>query len=462
MKEVILLIDIGSTYTKVTAVDMASESILGTARSFTTVATDINDGLNNAVELLRERVGDFTIVKRLAASSAAGGLKMVSIGLVPELTVKAAKLAALGAGAKLAASYSFELCDDERDEIAGIKPDIVLLSGGTDGGNADVIVHNAEVLATVPTSFPVIVAGNKKASRKCSEILEAGGKTVYVTENVMPAFNKLNILPAQSVIRDVFLERIISAKGITRVQGLIEGILMPTPSAVLKAASLLSKGTKNTPGIGDLVLVDMGGATTDVYSVCSGRPSNDGVVMKGLPEPFEKRTVEGDLGARYTAESVVDAYGMAEFCEKSGLSADVTRSLIEKIHVDPSFIAATPDERAFDKWVAGCAVELAVRRHAGSLESVYTTSGLMYMQSGKDLTQVKTVIGTGGPLIGKDYSKEVLSCAKFAESEPESLRPQSPSFFIDGRYIYAAMGLLADIYPETALKILKENTLKLD
>ncbi|MEG1924083.1 MAG: glutamate mutase L, partial [Clostridia bacterium] len=116
MCDVVILIDIGSTFTKVTAVDIKNECIVGNARAFTTVDTDINEGLNKALNSLKESIGEFNIVKRLAASSAAGGLKMISIGLVPELTVKAAKMAALSAGAKLMQTYSFELCEDEVDE----------------------------------------------------------------------------------------------------------------------------------------------------------------------------------------------------------------------------------------------------------------------------------------------------------------------------------------------------------
>ena len=109
----VLLIDFGSTYTKVTAVDTDSECLLGTAASFTTVQTDINDGLNNALALLEEKTGKLDFAARYACSSAAGGLKMIASGLVPELTAEAAKQAALGAGAKIAKIYSYDLTEDD-------------------------------------------------------------------------------------------------------------------------------------------------------------------------------------------------------------------------------------------------------------------------------------------------------------------------------------------------------------
>ena len=129
----ILLIDFGSTYTKVTAVDLDAGAVLGTASTYTTVETGIEKGLENALEILKEKTGIAGFTKKLACSSAAGGLKMVAVGLVPKLTAEAAKLAALSAGAKVIKVYSYELTGYDADEIERLKPDIVLSSGGTDG-----------------------------------------------------------------------------------------------------------------------------------------------------------------------------------------------------------------------------------------------------------------------------------------------------------------------------------------
>ncbi|NLC45335.1 MAG: MutL protein, partial [Clostridiales bacterium] len=299
--QAVLLIDFGSTYTKVTAVDLENEAILGTARSFTTVATDINEGLENALYTLKECIGNVDYIARYACSSAAGGLKMIAVGLVPDLTAEAAKRAALSAGAKVMKVYSYELSPSESAEIEELIPDIVLLTGGTDGGNKDVILHNAHALANIKKNFPVVIAGNKSVVDQASDTLSKAGKQVTVCANVMPEFNKLNIEPAREAIRKIFLQRIIQAKGLSKVKKLIEGILMPTPSAVLSAANRLSVGHGKEKGIGDLLVVDVGGATTDVHSIADGNPTQSGVVMKGLPEPFIKRTVEGDLGVRYSA-----------------------------------------------------------------------------------------------------------------------------------------------------------------
>ena len=150
----VLLIDFGSTYTKVTAADVDEGRLLGTANAYTTVQSDINNGLSDALSKLEKVTGKLDFCERYAASSAAGGLRMLASGLVPELTAEAAKCASLGAGAKVLKTYAFKLNEDDADEIKAINPDIFLLVGGTDGGNTDCILHNAHVLADIGGDFP--------------------------------------------------------------------------------------------------------------------------------------------------------------------------------------------------------------------------------------------------------------------------------------------------------------------
>ena len=166
MKQV-LLIDFGSTYTKVTAVDVQEQKLLGTAASYTTVHTDVGVGLENALNILSEKIGNLEYDARYACSSAAGGLKMMACGFVPELTAEAAKQASLGAGAKIMKVYSYQLTEDDAEEIKELSPDIFLLTGGTDGGNKDIIIENAKVLASIQADFPVVIAGNRSAARTC-------------------------------------------------------------------------------------------------------------------------------------------------------------------------------------------------------------------------------------------------------------------------------------------------------
>ena len=302
----LLTADIGSTYTKLTAIDSIRKKIIATSSAFTTIETDVMEGFSSAYGQLKKIAANFEYDQLLCCSSAGGGLKMVALGLVPELTSKAAKLAAASAGAKVGKTYAFEISQSEQNEIFEIDPDLVLLCGGTDGGNKEVILSNARRLTQIQRSFTIIAAGNKSASFELEKIFSESGKAFVITENVMPEFNKLNIEPARQKIRELFISRIIEAKGLSRIQELCKTAIIPTPLAVLDGCELLSKGTKSISGIGDLMAIDLGGATTDIYSIAKGKPTRTNVTVRGLPEPASKRTVEGDLGMRYSLSPLVN------------------------------------------------------------------------------------------------------------------------------------------------------------
>ena len=452
----ILLIDFGSTYTKLTAVDLESEQVLGTAQSFTTIHTDINDGLENALAILEEKTGKLEFSETYACSSAAGGLRMVTSGLVPELTGEAAKLASLGAGAKVVGVYAFQLTEDDLEDIQASKPDIFLLVGGTDGGNTECILHNAKMLASMKPAFPIVVAGNRTAARQCQRILE--GCEVYVCPNVMPKFGVLKIEDTQKQIREIFLNRIVQAKGLSKATALLSDIMMPTPSAVLQAMELLAQGCEGEAGIGELIAVDVGGATTDVYSICDGMPEHMSTVFKGLPEPFAKRTVEGDIGMRYSIWGILDAVGIDRVAQLSGLSK-------ERVEVLVSYLAEHTDKvpedegemEALDFALASMAVEEAVRRHAGTIEETYTMMGQTFVQEGKNLTKVRQIVVTGGSLIHTKRTEKIAANALYSPAQPTSLRPKQANVWVDRTYIMAAMGLLSTHYPQAALRIMKKE-----
>ena len=169
-----LLIDFGSTYTKLRAFDLDTRRLLATAQGPSTVTTDITIGMDLALKDLTRKLGRMPKFKyRLACSSAAGGLKMVTIGLVKELTAEAARQAALGAGAKLVGTFSYRLTAHDAANIEALEPDIILLAGGTDGGNADVVLHNAERLAKSSLICPIIVACNRDVAEDIAKRLSA-------------------------------------------------------------------------------------------------------------------------------------------------------------------------------------------------------------------------------------------------------------------------------------------------
>ena len=452
----VLLIDFGSTYTKLTAVDLDAEEILGTAASYTTIQTDINDGLQDALAQLEAKTGKLDFAECYACSSAAGGLRMVTSGLVPELTGEAARLASLGAGAKVVGVYAFQLTEDDLEDIKALKPDIFLLVGGTDGGNTECILGNARMLAQLKGDFPVIIAGNRTAARECQRILK--DYETYICPNVMPKFGTLQIEATQKQIRELFLNRIVQAKGLSKATALLSDIMMPTPSAVLQAMELLSQGCEEERGIGDLIAVDVGGATTDVYSIADGMPEHMNTVYKGLPEPFAKRTVEGDIGMRYSIQGIVDAAGLDTVSRLSGLPKNRVTELVEylKNHTD-TVPNGDPELEELDYALASSAIAEAVTRHAGTMEETYTMMGLTYVQSGKNLTKVKQIVVTGGSLIHTKRTEQIAAHALFDPMHPASLRPKTADVWVDRSYILAAMGLLSSHYPAAALRIMKKE-----
>lgn len=461
----VLLIDIGSTYTKVTAIDVEGAEILGRAAAPTTAQTDMSEGLRLALRRLEEACGrrwDFG--EKWAASSAAGGLRLVAIGLVPELTAEAARRAALGAGARVLRAFAYRMDKADVQELERLEPDVILLAGGTDGGNRDVVLHNARQVAASRCRAPVVVACNRDVAEEVSRILEEGGNAARVASNVMPALGSLEVEGARAAIREVFLETIVKAKGLHNVEALVNGVLMPTPAAVLAAARLLSEGIPSQPGWGELLVVDVGGATTDVHSLGEGKPTRPGVTLKGLPEPFAKRTVEGDLGVRVSAEALVEAVGAAPVARWSGWSPQAVLTRARYLSRHPHVLAHDEASRRFDTALARVAVEEAVRRHAGRLQEVATPLGIHRFQWGKDLSSVGWIIGTGGVIIHHQQPEEILAGALVAGSEAEKrvaegsegqvLGPSGARLVVDARYVLSAAGLLAQNHPRAAMAMM--------
>jgi uncharacterized protein (TIGR01319 family) len=459
-----LAIDFGSTYTKLVALDLAREDLIGVFQSKSTVDSDITFGLNNALKNLSQSLGHEPDIERiLACSSAAGGLRIVAIGLVKVLTTKAAEEAALGAGAKLVGTYSFGLTDEDVSEIEADKPDLILLTGGTDGGNRDVLVNNAILLAGSRLDVPIVIAGNRIAAREAYAVLKAEDKYAVVEQNVLPELDQLNVEPTRARIRDIFMKRITHAKGLDRAKALVGDIIMPTPMAVLKAATLLAEGTTDEKGLGELVVVDIGGATTDVHSVATGQPADPNTVVKGLPEPYEKRTVEGDLGLRYNAQTILEKAGSRAIMRRIACIDPGTApvlNLAERVacltrQVD--LIPCCEEDALIDVLLASAAADMAMQRHAGVLRESYLACGRVQILSGKDLMAVRTIIGTGGVFAYGSDPFTILKAAAFNNLSPESMRPLNPAFFIDERYMLYAAGLLCDVAPTSALRIMKKH-----
>ncbi|WBW50200.1 methylaspartate mutase accessory protein GlmL [Peptoniphilus equinus] len=442
----VLLVDIGSTYTKMSLVDTEQQKVVGSSLAITTIDTSVMDGYHEALAALKAKVGGVKPDKVLTCSSAAGGLKMVAIGLGPNLTAEASKRAALGAGARVLKTFSMEFKDKHKAELDALNPDIILFSGGSNNGDKLNTLNNARMLSTCTAKAPVVIACNEAIAKDVDAILSPHF-TTYVTENVMPAVNEINPDPVRRIIRKIFMEHITLAKGLETYVKDVGPVLMATPDAALQGARLLSEGYEGEDGLGDLLVVDIGGATTDVHSIGYGLPKW-GVRFYGLKEPFDKRTVEGDLGMRYSARSLYETVGDAEL--NSYYVANFDRATLDRTH-NIRFVPHNDDELNVDVAMAKAAVRHSMARHVGAIKIEHDGSQNIKYQRGKDLSSFKAVIGTGGVLV---HAKD----PKFILALPEGeLLPDAAAYYIDGDYLLSQMGLLATEVPDVALNLLKTH-----
>lgn len=470
MADLVLAVDFGSTFTKAVVLDLGKAELVASVQAPSTVDTDITIGLFEVLERLKAccHVNPLDIRHKLACSSAAGGLRMVAVGLVRELTTKAAEEACLGAGAKLVGSFAYGLSELDMVKLEELFPDLVLLCGGTDGGNTEVIVHNAEMLAKSAIKSPIIVAGNKMVTQAVQTCLKKGGKDCFVCENVLPELERLEVEPAREVIREVFIKRIVNAKGLAKAQDVIGSVAMPTPRAVLKGFELLARGTERDAGTGELIGVDVGGATIDIYSICEGYPSQPGVILKGLPEPYIKRTVEGDIGIRYSASHILERAGKSRTMNVASLfncnfpSEFDLEGMLSYLSTHINYLPQMEYESLLDSALAYLGIDIAMRRHCGVITEMFTPMGKALIQRGKDLTRVKTVIGTGGIFTYGKEQKRILEAVHCSDNESVLLRPIQPdAVLVDKDYILFAIGLAAQIDPDKALRIMSQSLLKL-
>jgi uncharacterized protein (TIGR01319 family) len=466
-----IFIDFGSTFTKVTAVDLAKAQIVGRSQAPSTVLTDVREGLLLALTLLEEkfmlfgeRPTDLSILsekKVLASSSAAGGLRIAVVGNVPGLTVEAANQAALGAGAKIVGSTAFKLNAAGLDEIGSLRPDMILLTGGVDGGDAETILHNARFLARAPLDVPMVVAGNRAASEKVAKLLRQGGKELRVVDNVMPQAGKLDVERAREAIREIFMERITRAKGLDALSGIVP-VVLPTPMAVLEGVRLGADGTAGKAGWGDMLVVDVGGATTDVHSIGYGHPMGENIIVQGLAEPYAKRTVEGDLGIRYNAGTILARVGVDKLAgdlrEEFPMFAVEPSQLADYVEQITAETGTLPQEswhEAADAVLANNAVALAIERHVGRRERVVAREGEAWVHYGKDMRDTHTLIGTGGVFVHNSHASYILSQRNSLDDRLQALRPRNPKFFLDASYLLYAVGLLSESRPDVALQLFK-------
>lgn len=453
MKINVLVAEIGSTTTVVNAfsdINTDHPRFLGQGQAPTTVVEgDVNIGLGNAIESLRQNLGldEISYDEMLATSSAAGGLKMTVHGLVYDMTVKAAREAALGAGANIHLVTAGKLRRSDKRKIQDINPNIILIAGGVDYGERDTALNNAEVIAGLDIDVPVIYAGNIQNHEDVREIFEEKGKShlLYIVDNVYPKIDVLNVEPTRKIIQDAFEDHIIHAPGMTRVRDLVNGPIIPTPGAVMEASKLLKDH------MGDLVTFDVGGATTDLHSVTEGSEEVNRILIS--PEPVAKRTVEGDLGVYVNMKNIVEMIGIERLSKDLNMEQEKVQSLIDN-HVP---IPVTEDQKKFVERLTLEAVITSVHRHAGGFRDLYGSSGKTTLAEGKDLTNVKWIVGTGGALTRLPNRVSILKKIALSNKGDKLLPNKEAKILIDNDYIMASLGVLSKKYDEAALTLLKQS-----
>ena len=450
MKVDVLVAEIGSTTTVVNAFHRLGEAqpvFLGQGQAPTSVLQgDVCVGLQGAMDDLCRRQGwpDLQYDAMLATSSAAGGLRMTVHGLVYDMTVRAAREAALGAGANLHLVTAGIMQEEDLEDLRDINPNLILIAGGTDYGERKTALENARLIRELGLNVPVIYAGNVQNQTRVQRIFADAPAECYVVENVYPRLDELNIEPARKVIHQVFEKHIIHAPGMERVRTMVTGSIIPTPGAVMECAKLLYEL------VGDLVVLDVGGATTDVHSVTEG--SEEIASIQLSPEPMAKRTVEDDLGVFVNARSMAKQIGM--------------HNLEKEIGRDPAPIFAhykaipdTPEQFLLTETLAWHAASDALERHCGRFRYTYGSNGRQTFAEGKDLTNVKYLVATGGALTRLPGRKAIMERLCHLNDGGKLLFPKAQNLRLleDRQYYMASLGVLSRYHREAAVALLKQD-----
>ena len=454
MKIDVLVAEIGSTTTVVNAFDhLESDNpvFLGQGQAPTSVKEgDVNIGLQAAIEDMKKNLHieneKLEYTNMLATSSAAGGLRMTVHGLVYDMTVKAAKEAALGAGANIHLITAGKLSKVDMIKLDRIKPNIILIAGGVDYGERETALYNSELIAASDLNIPVIYAGNIAVADDVKLIFEAYSKekNLHIVPNVYPKIDILNIEPTREVIQDIFEKHITEAKGMEKIREMVNGPIIPTPGAVMKASKILKDE------IGDLVTIDVGGATTDIHSVTEGTEKVNKILVE--PEPVAKRTVEGDLGVFINKRNIVDIIKIEKLEKELNMSSED----IEKFTNSDIAIPETEEHKRFIERLTKEAVIVSINRHAGGYRT-YFGGKSDTLAFGKDLTAVKWIVGTGGALTRLTAREEILNSINQFNRADKLLPTAEAKILIDNDYIMASLGVLSSLNKEAAIKLLLKS-----
>ena len=405
----IACVDIGSTYTKAALVELPTGRLLATAQAPTT--------LDDVVTGVLAATAGFPDVPVVACSSAGGGLRLAVVGYEELISAEAGHRAALSAGARVVHVAAGRLDDAALRRLKVVAPDVVLLVGGTDGGEASVLRHNAAALAGADRSVPVVLAGNSAVRDDVAAVLRDAGLPVRAAANVIPDIGRLAPESARAAIREVFLEHVIGGARLSADPRLRTWVRTVTPDAVLEGVAALARlrADAEVPGV---VVLDVGGATTDVYCVPDPDAEQATLGREAVGVPARRRTVEGDLGV-FSGVDDLRASARAE-----GLA----------VRDEPLALGEA-------------AATVALRRHLRA-EAAYGPGGA-------GARGVGLVVLSGGVFRHAEPGAVAGVIARLAGDRGGAGTVVSGTdVVVDARYVLAAAGLLAAEHPQAAAGLL--------
>jgi len=475
--EVIIATDCGSTTTKAVLIEKKGDTYRQTFRGEapTTVEApfeDVTKGVLNSIteveelsgrkildgeKIITPNDGKTGVDIYVSTSSAGGGLQMMVAGAVKAMTGESAQRCALGAGAivmDVLASNDGRADHEKIERIRQLRPDMMLLSGGTDGGTVTHVVELAQFLKAADPKprlgasykLPVIYAGNNKAHEQIKAIL--GDRTaLIITENLRPSLEKENLMPARHKIHDIFLEHVMQqAPGYPRLMKMVGAPIMPTPAAVGTMTEKFAKAN----GF-NVLAVDIGGATTDVFSVFS--------------EVFN-RTVSANLGMSYSISNVMAEAGLANILRwlPFDIEEQDLRNRLKNKMIRPTTIPQTVEDLQIEHAVSREALRLAFDQHkalAVGLKGVQQERSISdafdQTSSGQSLINVMKldyVIGSGGILAHSPRRTQSMMMMIDAY-QPEGITRVA----VDSIFMMPHLGVLAQISEKAALDVFYHDCL---
>ena len=478
----ILATDCGSTTTKAILIEKRGDEyqLIVRGEAPTTVEAPVEDvtaGVINAITEVEELAGrklldNGVIIKPengddgvdiyISTSSAGGGLQMMVAGVVRNLTGESAERAALGAGAivmDVIASNDKRLPHEKIERIRHLRPDMLLLSGGVDGGTTSHVVELAEIIAAarprprlgIAYELPLIYAGNTDARDAIQERLQ-DVMALEMVDNLRPVLERENLMPTRHKIQEQFLDHVMAhAPGYKKLIDWTDAPIMPTPGAVGEIIQTVSAQQDI-----EVVGVDIGGATTDVFSVFKNKEA----------EPIFNRTVSANLGMSYSVSNVLAEAGLENVLRWVPFDIEIgdLRNRVKNKMIRPTTIPQTLQELILEQAIAREALRLAFEQHKqlavelrGVQQQRTISEAFSQTESGQtlvDMGALDMIIGSGGVLSHAPRRQQSMLMMIDA-FEPEGIT----HIAVDSIFMMPQLGVLAQVNPEAATQVFERDCL---